>query len=171
VNLDRSDQDRAFDALFHREHAGILRAVHLVVGDVEVARELTQEAFTRLYVDWPRLAGYDRPGAWVRRVALRLAIRSQRRHRRLGDLLSRPTVEREARSSEMLDVDIVAALRVLPAQQRAAVVLTYLEDLPAADVADAIGCSESTVRVHLHRARARLADLLSAEREDITDAT
>ena len=169
MNLDRNDHDRAFDELFHREHAGILRSVHLVVGDVEVARELTQEAFTRLYVDWARIAGYDRPGAWVRRVALRLAIRSQRRHRRLGLLLARPTVEREPRPSEMLDVDVVAALRVLPAQQRAAVVLTYLEDLPAADVADALGCSESTVRVHLHRARARRPHLLTERREDIPD--
>ena len=169
VTGNQQDHDRAFDELFHREHAGILRSVHLVVGDLEVARELTQEAFTRLYVQWPRISGYDRPGAWVRRVALRLAIRAQRRHRRLGAILRRPTVERPPHQSEMLDVDIVSALGHLPPQQRAAVVLTYLEDLPAAEVADALGCSESTVRVHLHRARLRLADLLTERREEVPD--
>ena len=79
VTGNQQDLDRAFDELFHREHAAILRSVHLVVGDLEVARELTQEAFTRLYVEWSRVSGYDRPGAWVRRVALRLAVRARTR--------------------------------------------------------------------------------------------
>ena len=57
----------------------------------------------------------------------------------------------------------MAAIRTLPAQQRAVLVLFYLEDLPMAEVADLVGCSASTGFVHLHRARSRLAELLSEE--------
>jgi RNA polymerase sigma-70 factor, ECF subfamily len=47
--------------------------------------------------------------------------------------------------------------------QRAAVVLFYFEDLPLSEIASILRCSEATVRVHLHRARKRLAELLGEE--------
>jgi RNA polymerase sigma-70 factor (ECF subfamily) len=47
--------------------------------------------------------------------------------------------------------------------QRAAVVLYYWEDRPIAEIAHALGVSESTVKQHLHRARRRLAQILGEE--------
>jgi RNA polymerase sigma factor (sigma-70 family) len=55
------------------------------------------------------------------------------------------------------------AVRQLPGMQRAAVVLCYFEDLPLSEIADILRCSDATVRVHLHRARKRLAELLGEE--------
>ena len=55
------------------------------------------------------------------------------------------------------------ALGELPPQQRAAVALFYLEDRPVAEVAEIIGCSPSTAKVHLHQARKRLATILGEE--------
>jgi RNA polymerase sigma-70 factor (ECF subfamily) len=112
--------------------------VDLVVGDHEVAKEIVDEAFTQLYVHWRKVSGYDRPGAWVRKVAIRLAVKDRDRHPR----------------SEPLPVE-------LPKMQRAAVVLHYFNDLPVSDVADALGCRESTVKVHLHRARQSLGERLT----------
>jgi Sigma-70 region 2 len=53
-----------------------LRSVFLIVRDRGRAEEITQEAFVKLYTHWRRVARYDRPDAWVRRVAIRMAIRS-----------------------------------------------------------------------------------------------
>ena len=63
--------------------------------------------------------------------------------------------------------EVLAAVRALPAQHRAAVVMHYFEDLPLAEVADVLGCAQATARVHLHRARLRLADLLHEEVDDV----
>ena len=50
-----------------------------------------------------------------------------------------------------------AAVAALPGQQRAAVALFYVEDRTTAEIAEILGCSESTARVHLHRGRQALA--------------
>jgi RNA polymerase sigma-70 factor (ECF subfamily) len=63
-------------------------------------------------------------------------------------------------------MDLQRALLTLSVQQRAAVILYYLEDRPLDEVAGVLGCHESTARVHLHRARRRLAELLSVEVSD-----
>jgi RNA polymerase sigma-70 factor (ECF subfamily) len=159
--------DEAYDELFRREHRGIVRSAYLIVGDLEVAREVAQEAFGRLYANWPKVSRYDRPGAWVRRVAIRLAVKADRRARRIDP---RPVPERIAADTEptgwsALDPDLRAALAQLPVRQRAALVLTALDDLPAGDVAEALGCAPATVRVHLHRARTRMAELLTTSEE------
>ena len=63
--------------------------------------------------------------------------------------------------------DVLDAVRSLPAQQRAAVVLHYFEDRPVAEIADVLGCAPATARVHLHKARTRLAALLDEEVDDV----
>lgn len=64
---------------------------------------------------------------------------------------------------------MLRAVATLPRAQQAAVVLFYFEDRPIAEIADVIGCSEVTARVHLHRARKRLTELLGYEGSE-TDA-
>ena len=54
-----------------------MRAAWFVVLDTEVAKEIAQEAFCRALQRWDRIGRYDRPGAWVRTVANRLAVRSR----------------------------------------------------------------------------------------------
>jgi RNA polymerase sigma factor (sigma-70 family) len=51
----------------------------------------------------------------------------------------------------------------LPPSQRAVIVLHYYEDRPVGEIASTLGCREATVRVHLHRARKRLAGTLQPE--------
>ena len=57
-------------------------------------------------------------------------------------------------------VDLVSALATLSPNQRAAVILSEYADLPTREVADVLGCSQATVRVHLAQARRRLRPLL-----------
>ena len=78
MRVSRDSADPAFAELFHREYGPIMQTVYLLVGNRETAEEICQEAFVQLLRHWPNVLGYDRPGAWVRRVAIRLAGRSLR---------------------------------------------------------------------------------------------
>jgi RNA polymerase sigma factor (sigma-70 family) len=151
---------REFTSFFRQEFAPVLRTVELIVRDHGRAEELTQDAFVQLMRHWSKISLYERPDAWVRRVAIHLALRALQRDRLWQLVRSRLLPTAPARPSRF---DLDGAIRQLPGSQRAAIVLHYYEDRPTADVAAVLGCSESTARVHLHHARKRLAELL---RED-----
>jgi RNA polymerase sigma factor (sigma-70 family) len=159
------DREAQFRELFAHEGAPVMRTVYLILQDEGRAEEITQDAFVQLYRNWGKVREYDRPGAWVRRVAIRLAINSVARERRLAVALARwrPSLESGDCSDVGASVDVLSAIRQLSPKQRAAVVLFYFEDRPLAEVGEFLGCSTSTAGVHLHRARERLSHLLSEE--------
>lgn len=153
---------------FRAEFAAVTRAAYLVLHDRDSAEDVSQDAFTQLHLHWAKISGYDRPDAWVRRVAIRLAIRTVRRHRLLDTLLGRLEPPRQEGGA---DVDLAAALRLLPPQQRAAIALHYYEDRPLAEVATILNCSHATAKVHVFKARRRLAALLGEPDPEGDDAT
>ena len=157
-----TEAESAFAWLFRDEYPAIVRTAYLMLGDRAAAEDVAQEAFARLYARWRRISRYERPGAWVRRVAIRLASRARRRMPRLE-----PVVEEATGPETPADLDLHRAVLALPPNQRAAVVLHYLEDLPVDEVAALMGVAPATARVHLHRARRRLATLLGEETEDV----
>jgi RNA polymerase sigma-70 factor, ECF subfamily len=159
-----ADADLQFDWLFADEFPAVMRAVYLIVHDLGRAEDITQDAFVQLLRHWKKVSRYDRPGAWVRRVAIRLAVEAARRER-VRALLERNVEPPAIRGP--VDVDVMRAVGQLPGMQRAAVVLCYFEDLPLSEIADILRCSDATVRVHLHRARKRLAELLGEVIEDV----
>ena len=150
----------SFDALYRDSFAVVVRSVRWVVGDTEVAREITQDAFVAALVHWRKVSGYDNPGAWVRRVAIRQAVRAAKRSSTQPEFASTGfTGDRES------TLDVRAAIAKLPAAQRAAVVLRYMHDLSVSEVARTLGCAEGTAKTHLSRARKALAALLGEEDE------
>lgn len=160
--------ERGFETLFRDEYATIVRSVGPIVGSVSEAEAIVQDAFAKAFDRWRRVSCYDRPGAWVRRVAIRDAVRFAQRERRrpTGD---RPTASPDRSAHVDGQLHLIGALRTLPPRQRASIVLHHLADWPVAEVADVLGCAEPTVRVHLHRGRAALALLLAPEHEELLD--
>jgi RNA polymerase sigma factor (sigma-70 family) len=150
--------DASFERLYRAEFAHVLRTVFLICHDMPEAEELTQEAFLRLFRRWDSVRHFDRPGAWVRKVAVRLAVRA------VGDGHRRRSAERSTYPVVVDDADaeVLDAIRLLPGRQRAVVVLHYFEDAPVTQIAEQLGCSPATVRVHLFRARQHLSALLPA---------
>lgn len=126
------------------------------------AFDLTQEAFARTWAAWDRARSADEPAWFTMKIAANLAFSSTRRRRRLRTLLpkliSREAEDPTSRSDTRLMLR--AAIRSLPKKERMAVVLSYLGDLPSNQVADILGITPATVRVHLSHARARLGALL-----------
>ena len=146
-----------FDAVFSVEYPCVLRTVFLICHDSQLAQDVTQDAFVELLRHWDQVRHHDRPGAWVRRVAIRRTMRVVHRDGRRRD--AERTFEPWS-APEPADVDVLRALREVSPRQRAALVLHYFEDLPIHDIADLLGCSPSSAAVHVHRGRARLRSLL-----------
>jgi RNA polymerase sigma-70 factor (ECF subfamily) len=155
---ERGDYESVFRATF----APVTRTVYLIVHDRAVAEEITQDAFLKLLQKWSTVADYERPEAWVRKVAVRMAIRHVGRERsRAGrELKAQPSQPHQPPDP---DPDVMRAVRQLAPMQRAVVVLFYWEDRPVAEIAHTLEVSDSTVKQHLHRARARLAQALGEE--------
>jgi RNA polymerase sigma factor (sigma-70 family) len=151
-----------FEALYEVEYPAMFKLAYLMTGDVAEAKDLTQEAFARLLADWDKVKDFDRPGAWTRRVVIRLSSRSRTRAGTLapdrGDRAAPDHADSASTSG-----DVVTAIRSLPPKQRAAIVATYWLGCSNAETAAMIGCREPTVRVHLHRARSALASTLGME--------
>jgi RNA polymerase sigma-70 factor (ECF subfamily) len=147
--------DTGFRDLYEREFAAVFRAAYVVSGDRDAAEDATQEAFARALARWRRLGKEPRVAGWVMTTAINVARRQRRR---------RPTVE----TSRTQEPDVEAALDLrraisgLTRRQQEAVVLHHLLGLPLHEAAQAMGCQEGTVKAHLSRARATLADSLEA---------
>jgi RNA polymerase sigma-70 factor (sigma-E family) len=141
---------------------GLLRFGHVLTGNAREAEDLVQTALGRSLRAW-RLRRIDDPRAFVRRVMVNSYASWYRRHGGREWLTASPPGH--ARSGDPAqyvdDRDVVwRALQVLPAGQRAVVVLRYYEDLSEAQIAAVMGTSTGTVKSQTARALKRLANVL-----------
>ncbi|MCU1483336.1 MAG: putative polymerase subfamily sigma factor [Actinomycetia bacterium] len=157
------DPARSFDDFFAAEYRTVVALTAALAGRGPGAEELAQEAFVRAFRRWDRIAGYDDPAAWVRRVAANLATSTLRRRGREARALARVALRRPPVAAEPVDERFWAAVRALPRRQAQCVALHYLEDRSTAEIAVVLGIAEATVRVHLHDGRKRLASALDEE--------
>jgi RNA polymerase sigma-70 factor (sigma-E family) len=142
---------------------GLVRTAYLIVGDLQEAEDLVQEALFKVAGRWQRVSRMDHPAAYARRILVNLALRGgPKRSRRRAELSDRrlddpaaPTTAPFESHSELYD-----ALAALPQRQRAVLVLRYFLDLPEAEVAAALQCSLGTVKSTASRGLARLEQTL-----------
>ncbi|WP_250035313.1 SigE family RNA polymerase sigma factor [Paractinoplanes maris] len=150
-----------FDDFVRSRSTGLLRVAYLLTGDRHAAEDLLQEVLEQMYVRWRRIEGA--PEAYARKALVNRATNRWRsRARRLETPLG---VQHEQAGPDhgedvALRSAVLDALRDLPAKQRAAVVLRYLDDLPVHEVAAALGCSEGTVKSNASRGLDRLRRVL-----------
>ena len=146
------------EQLYRSDGDRIWRAVFAFAGDREVASDAVAEAFAQAI----RRGGAIRdPQKWVWRAAFRIASGELARRRR------RPPSE-VAQSYEMETShgsNLLAALSKLSAKQRSSLVLHHYAGYSAEEVAAMIGSTSAAVRVHLHRGRSRMRELLEARDE------
>lgn len=162
-----------FGELVEREGRGLVAAVSAIVGDRHRAEEIVQDAFERCYRRWRRVSQLDKPGAWVRRVAINAAISSTRRtaseRRAIERLGTRDAGAQHAPDplAALGDAGVWAAVRALPGDQAAAIALRYGADLSVAEVAATLEVSEPAATSLLHRGRRALR--ASAELQTYAD--
>ena len=166
----------SFRVLLERYRGPVIHFLHRMVQNRDVAEELAQEVFLRVY----RARATYEPSAkfttWLFRIATHLALNALRdgRHERGGQSLDasgeggamvadrRPSVEQRLIHESRLDA-VRRAVAALPGKQRAAVLMHKYQEMEYSQVAKVLGCSESAVKSLLFRAyetlRARLAHL------------
>jgi RNA polymerase sigma-70 factor (sigma-E family) len=162
VRVRRDDEFTAYVAARARL---LRRSAYLLCGDWHRAEDLTQSALTKVYLAWTRVRRSDNVDGYVRQVLVRTYLDEQRRRwraeRPTGESLDGPGPDPAAASDQRLD--LLRALATLPPRQRAAVVLRCWEDLPIAEVARALDCSEGTVKSHTSRGLATLRGALAGQ--------
>ena len=152
-----------FDAFYSGSVRRLTGQLYAVTGDLAEAQDLVHEAFARAWGQRRRFAEVHNREAWIFTVAHRLATSGWRRSQVARRALRRlnPQVSTPAPSDDVLA--LVAAMRRLPKDQRVAIALHHLCDLPVDQVAVAVGAPVGTVKARLSRGRAALAVLLETE--------
>jgi RNA polymerase sigma-70 factor (sigma-E family) len=157
--------EEAFRAFAWAQRPSLRRTAYLMCGDWHQADDLVQTTLVKLYVAWRRVHNTTNSGAnpqaYTRRILTRCYLDERRRPWRreapAEQLADRPTPMVPA--DEVLDLR--AALDLLPARQRATVVLRFWADASVAETADALDCSEGTVKSQTARALATLRERLA----------
>lgn len=147
----------------------IFLLVYRVVGNVDDAQDLTQEVFIKVLQRQDQLRDPEKAAHWLSRIATNAAIDFLRRHKRISfsDLEDVPPVaapSEESPERQVLRAESQARLEAgfsaLTDRERLALVLRDVEDLPADEVAQHLGCSKATVRSHIANARVKFRKFL-----------
>ncbi|MEU4562921.1 SigE family RNA polymerase sigma factor [Actinoplanes sp. NPDC023936] len=166
-----SERESSFHELVARRRPGMLRtAVLLAAGDPHLAEDLVQTTLTRLYVRWSAFQRADNPDAYIRRSLVNALIDERRRvwRRREQSVAELPDQAAAAGPVNPVGQAVRQALRDLPPRMRAAVVFRYFYDLDVAETADALKCSEGTVKSQTARGLERLRAVLEQNQPTVS---
>lgn len=150
-----------FDEFYAVSYPRLVAQLHAMIGSREEAQDCVQEAFVRAWSHRKTLEKVQHPDAWVRTTAYRLAVSRWRRRRKDDRVRDRSQLKDAPAGPNESRVVLMAALQQLPADQRRALVLHHLCDLPIAEVAAETGAAVGTVKARLSRGRTALAALLA----------
>lgn len=141
-------EEQSFEEFYLAEYAAVLMLARVLTGNRAWAEDVTHDAFAAALKAWGDLTN---PPGWVRRVVANQANSGWRRVYAERRALKR--LESEANSSELPveTEDFWGEVRRLSRRQAQTLALYYLEDRPVSEIAEILGCAESTARVHLMR--------------------
>ncbi len=150
-----------FEEYVAARSAYLLRFAYLLCGDRHLAEDLVQEVLIKAHRRWSTIVA-DSPEAYLKQALVRTHISWLRR--RASSEITTATLPDEAHApydDEHASRDEVWAMMArLPRAQRAVLVLRYFEDLDDGRIAELVGVSPSTVRVHAHRGLRTLRETL-----------
>jgi RNA polymerase sigma-70 factor (ECF subfamily) len=153
----RSAQEHKFEDFFTRHQQDIFGYLWRITGEEQAAYDLCQETFLRAWQQFGTVSTYERPGAWLFRVATNLAINHQRRHAKSNGRLLELTEHDAAGSDPALHVverdAVTTVLLALPVRHRMALVLRIVYGMPFQEIAVTLGISQVAARMTLSRAR------------------
>ena len=157
----------AWRILIERYQNQVYTVAFRMVGDPDEAQDIAQEVFVRFYRTLGRYRPNGRIATWLYRVAVNLAIDTRRRRSRRPDETVEPVDQNplpDARAEQRdLRVILERIIHMLPPKQRRVLVLRDLQGFSTEEIADILRCRQSTVRVHLARARLRVKEILTAQ--------
>ena len=169
-----SGNDAAFGQLVSRYKDAITNYLNMMVGDYDIAVDLCQETFLRVYRNIHRYSNLYQFSTWIYRIATNLAIDEMRYRKRRGRVFyrniwgNRQATDAQPAEFEITDVRrgprdemlrkessqvLGDAIRSLPEKYRTAFIMKEVQELPYDTIAKALNCSAGTIKSRLHRAR------------------
>jgi len=154
------------EALYHRYKRRVFALCTRIAGPAD-AEEVAQEAFIRIFRGVPRFRGDSALGTWIYRLTVNAALSHRSRR-------PPPAESFEARATELplvaaphdsdsaLRTRLERGLEALPVGYRTVIVLHDIEGLEHEEIASVLGCHVGTSKSQLHKARARLREILAA---------
>jgi RNA polymerase sigma-70 factor (ECF subfamily) len=164
----RRGERAAFHRLYERYRRRVFALIARIVGSQD-AEELTQDVFLRAFRGLARFRGDAQLSTWMYRLAVNAALshatRAQARARRnvSDEALLQLPAPTEQGADPRLRARLEAALGELPPGYRAVLVLHDVEGLQHDEIAEILGCRVGTSKSQLHKARARMRELLGPE--------
>ncbi len=179
--------DAAFTQLVTKYKDSLTNYLSMMVGDYDVAIDLCQETFLRVYKNISRYSNIYQFSTWIYRIATNLAIDELRYRKRRGQVFyrnvlgARPAGDEEGREFEISDVRmdpseeilhkesgrvLGEAIRSLPQKYRIAFIMKEIQELPYEVIAQTLKTSPGTIKSRLHRAR----ELLQRKLEHYTSS-
>ncbi|HEX2190850.1 MAG TPA: RNA polymerase sigma factor [Longimicrobiaceae bacterium] len=160
-----SPEPPSFERIY-RDNSGRVYALCLrMTGDANRAGELTQDVFVRAWRKLGSFRGEGEVAAWLRRIALNLALNTvrsdRRRHARVETTGTPEAFERGGReSSPETRITLERAIAALPAGARTVFVLHDIEGYKHEEIATMTGTAVGTTKAQLHRARKLLREAI-----------
>jgi len=166
--------DAAFTQLVTKYKDSITNYINMMVGDYDIALDLSQETFLRVYQNISRYSNIYQFSTWLYRIATNLAIDEMRYRKRRGQVFYRniwgnqPNKDKDAPEFELKDAKrsprdemlrkesrrvLEDAIRSLPKKYRTAFIMKEIQELPYEEISIILNCSPGTIKSRLHRAR------------------
>ena len=168
-STDRDDFRLVYDANYHL----LVQVIMHIVYNLEVAEDLTQEAFERFYVKNMTFPSEDDAKYWLLRVAKNLALNHVRRNKREGEMVEKvkhmPHAAQDDRDGEREAIDaenrreVRAAIEALPENLRMVIILKEYGNMDYKAISKVLGISEGNVKIRVHRARKKLEESLAGD--------
>lgn len=157
------NKEPAFEKLVKLIASDIVNIVHRYVGNLEDAKDISQEVFIKLHKRLQSFHHGSKVSTWIYRVAINASIDFLRRRKRtvslkedwLGDEHKSTEAIERIEQKDVRDV-IKKGLEVLPMRQKNVIILKHFEGLTIRQISKIIGCSQSSVKTHLYRGVERL---------------
>jgi RNA polymerase sigma-70 factor (ECF subfamily) len=154
------------EALYHRYKRRVFALALRIVGAMD-AEEVSQEAFIRIFRGLPKFRGDSALGTWIYRLSVNAALSHRSRRAPVADGAADPEIPVEPldhatppAGDAVLRSRLEQALWRLPVGYRTVLVLHDVEGLEHEEVATILGCHVGTSKSQLHKARAKLRELL-----------
>ncbi len=161
-------------ALYDRHASRVYRLAYRMCGDQDLAADLTQDVFVRVFGQLGQFRGDAAFSTWMHRVAINTCLNALRKVKRFRtrEVALEQADERPGAASDrdpVLHAALSTAIDALPEPLRVALVMHTIEGYTHGEIADALGIAEGTSKSRVFDARARLRETLATHGKEYND--